>query len=126
VDSSAARRRGIYRFVFRTLPDPFMDSLDCPDSAQLTPVRNNSVTVAQALAMLNDRFVVRYSEHFAERLKRERANDLRGQVSLAIALAFSREPRGHEITPFAEFARKNGLPNLCRAIFNSNEFMFVN
>ena len=31
-DQPEMRRRSIYRFVFRTLPDPFMDSLDCPDS----------------------------------------------------------------------------------------------
>src|SRR6185503_13892699 len=34
VDSAAGRRRSIYRFLFRTLPDPFMDSLDCPEGSQ--------------------------------------------------------------------------------------------
>ena len=44
VDSPEARRRSVYRFLFRTLPDPFMDALDCPDASQFTPVRTASVT----------------------------------------------------------------------------------
>lgn len=35
-DAPAARRRAIYRFVFRTVPDPFMDALDCPDGGAAT------------------------------------------------------------------------------------------
>ena len=37
-------RRSIYRFLFRTLPDPFMDSLDEADASQLTAARTESVT----------------------------------------------------------------------------------
>src|SRR5436190_2183164 len=62
VDSAPSRRRSIYRYLFRTLPDPFMDAMDCPDASQLTAKRNVSVTPLQALAMLNNRFVVRYAE----------------------------------------------------------------
>ncbi len=29
-NSVLAKRRSIYRFLFRTLPDPFMEALDCP------------------------------------------------------------------------------------------------
>jgi hypothetical protein len=54
VDSPENFRRSIYRFLFRTLPDPFMDALDCADASQLTPVRNVSMTALQALAMWND------------------------------------------------------------------------
>src|SRR5205085_2366340 len=68
VDSRDARRRSVYRFIFRTLPDPFMDSMDCPDASQLSPTRNTSVTALQALSMLNNHFMVRYAEHFADRL----------------------------------------------------------
>src|SRR5436309_7591675 len=52
VDSPASCRRSVYRFIFRTLPDPFMDTLDCADSSQLTAARNISVTALQALTML--------------------------------------------------------------------------
>jgi hypothetical protein len=62
VDSRESYRRSIYRFIFRTLPDPFMDSLDCADSSQLTAARNASVTALQALSMLNNHFIVRQSD----------------------------------------------------------------
>ena len=31
LDSPASYRRSIYRFLVRSVPDPFMESLDCPD-----------------------------------------------------------------------------------------------
>ncbi len=47
VDNPANCRRSVYRFIFRTLPDPFMDALDCPDASQLTPQRGTSVTACR-------------------------------------------------------------------------------
>lgn len=125
VDSGASYRRSIYRFIFRTLPDPLMESLDCPDASQLTPARNNSVTVLQALSMWNNRFMVRQSEHFAARLMAAHPNDIRGQIELACVLTFSRKPSAAETAEFSSFAQEHGLANLCRVLFNSNEFMFV-
>ena len=124
VDSPSSYRRSIYRFIFRTLPDPFMDTLDCADSSQLTAARNVSVTALQALAMLNDRFIVHQSEHFAERLQRMHP-ELPEQISDAYQLALNRAPTREEAKDLAAYARKHGLANLCRLILNSNEFMFV-
>ena len=53
------------------MPDPLMNALDCPDGTQLTPTRTVSITALQALAMLNDKFIIRQSEHMAERLAAE-------------------------------------------------------
>jgi hypothetical protein len=124
VDAPAARRRSVYRFLFRTLPDPFMESLDCADANQLTPARNTSVTVLQALSMLNNRFIVRASEHFAERAA-ALAEDLPGQVAAAWELALGRPPTERETAAFASYASRHGLANACRLLLNSNEFMFV-
>jgi len=124
VDSPASYRRSIYRFIFRTLPDPFMDTLDCADSSQLTAARNVSVTALQALAMLNDKFIVRQSEHFAERLRGMHAA-LPEQIAAACRLAWNRPPTSEEAEELGGYARKHGLANLCRLLLNSNEFMFV-
>ena len=48
------------------------------------------------------------------------------QITAAYQLALGRAPRSDELKDLSAFARKNGLPNLCRVIFNSNEFMFIN
>jgi hypothetical protein len=125
VDSAASCRRSVYRFIFRTLPDPFMDALDCADSSQLSATRNASVTSLQALAMLNNHFIVRQSEHFAERISRM-GRDLKTQITAAYQLALGRAPTSSETEASAAYASKHGLANLCRLILNSNEFMFVN
>lgn len=124
VDSAAARRRSVYRFLFRTLPDPLMDALDCPAGDQLTPLRNSSVTVQQALAMWNSAFVTHYAARFAERLASRRS--LEHQIQFAVALCFQREPTSDEFREFSAYVTNHGLANLCRVLLNSNEFMFVN
>ena len=125
VASPAAQRRSVYRFLFRTLPDPFMDALDCPAGDQLAPVRNASVTVQQALALWNSAFVAHYAERFAARISAE-AKTQREQITLACELALNRPPNGAEMNDFIAYAQKHGLANLCRLVLNSNEFMFVN
>jgi len=125
VDSPASCRRSIYRFLFRTLPDPFMESMDCPDASQLAPTRTASVTALQALAMLNNHFMVRQSEHFATRVAQAGA-ELTAQIALAYELGLGRPATQDEIDLLAAYAERHGMANACRLILNSNEFMFVN
>jgi hypothetical protein len=123
-DALGSHRRSVYRFIFRTLPDPFMDALDCPDASQFTAARASSVTVLQALAMLNDQFMVRMSEHFARRVAG--AGPIEGQVRAAYLLALGREPTPREIERLSGFARRHGMANACRLLLNCNEFLFLN
>ncbi len=124
LDSPTSYRRSIYRFLVRSVPDPFMESLDCPDPSLLTPKRNSTLTAIQALALLNDPLIVKQAEHFAARL-RKAGNDLPNQIEAAYHLALGRAPRTDESRMLAVYAETHGLENLCRLIFNSNEFMFV-
>ncbi|MCX7418108.1 MAG: DUF1549 and DUF1553 domain-containing protein [Planctomycetia bacterium] len=117
-------RRSVYRFIFRTLPDPLMDSLDCADSSQLTPVRNASLTALQALSMLNNKFIVRQSEHLASRLASS-GGDLNQQVEATFRFALLRTPTDRERIMLTEYALQHGLANACRVLLNSNEFLFV-
>jgi hypothetical protein len=125
VDDPANYRRSVYRFIFRTLPDPFMEALDCPDASQLTPVRGTSVTALHALALLNDKFIVRQSEHIARRLGRE-GNRIEDQVAAAYRLILGRSPTAKERRAVCSYAAKHGLANACRVLLNSSEFVFVN
>ncbi|MBC7852707.1 MAG: DUF1553 domain-containing protein, partial [Pirellulaceae bacterium] len=125
-DDPANYRRSVYRFIFRTLPDPFMESLDCADASQLTPARTVSVTALQALTMLNDKFVVRQSERLAERLKTETGDNKETQVVRLFEIVLLRPPRESEAAALQAFLKKHGLANTCRLLLNSNEFMFVN
>src|SRR4029434_5807313 len=122
-DGPGAHRRSVYRFIFRTVPDPFMDALDCPDASQFTATRTVSVTALQALALLNDPFMVRMSEHFAKRLCSTR--DVNEQVRQAYRLALNRNPTELVATLLVDYARQHGMANACRVLLNSNEFAFV-
>ncbi|HUG91249.1 MAG TPA: DUF1553 domain-containing protein [Planctomycetaceae bacterium] len=124
IDDPANHRRSVYRFIFRTLPDPFMESLDCPDASQWTADRSESVTALQALSMLNNQFVVRQSQHLAERLARDRPG-LPGHVERLYELVLHRPPSADERQAFVDYATAHGLANACRMLLNSNEFMFV-
>jgi hypothetical protein len=118
-------RRSVYRTVFRTLPDPLMDSLDCADASQLTPARNTSVTVLQALALLNNRLLLAQSERIAQRIQRTTPSP-DGQLVLAFELALSRPPTPEETCQLSPYLREHGLANLCRLLLNTNEMMFLN
>ncbi|MDR3636886.1 MAG: PSD1 and planctomycete cytochrome C domain-containing protein [Isosphaeraceae bacterium] len=123
-NAPGAGRRSVYRFVFRTLPDPFMDTLDGADASQLTAARNVSVTPLQSLALLNDAFILRQSEQFARRLEGT-ASALEGQIRAAYELALGRTPTPDETREWADYTRRHGLANFCRMLLNTNEFMFI-
>ena len=125
VDRPENFRRSVYRFIFRTLPDPFMETLDCADASQLTPVRSTSVTALQALTMLNNRFIIRQSEHIAARLEKL-SPELSVRVGAAYELILGRPATTHELEIVAAYATRHGLANAVRMLLNSNEFMFVN
>jgi len=124
-DSPANFRRSVYRFVFRTVPDPLMQLMDCPDASQHAPKRESSVTALQALAMMNNRFLVRQSERLAKRLCHE-TSSLSGQVERLFELVYYRKPVPEEGRMVLALAREHGLANACRVMLNSNEFIFLN
>lgn len=120
-----AERRSVYRFLFRTLPDPFMEALDCPSGDTMTPVRTNSVTPQQALAMWNDASILTSAAHLATRLEREEATP-EAQIRRAAQLTLGRQPAEEELHDLVNYQREHGLANLCRLLFNMNEFLFIN
>jgi hypothetical protein len=117
-------RRTVYRFVVRSVANPFLESLDCADPNISVPVRNNTLTALQALALLNNPFMVRQSELFAERLRRI-GPDLGRQVEAAYRLALGRPPDPRERAELVAYARRHGLANACRLLLNCNEFLFI-
>jgi hypothetical protein len=124
INSPAAMRRTVYRFVVRSVPNPFLDCLDCADPNINTPVRNTTLTALQALALMNDPFIIKQSEAFAKRLSGLHT-DIAGQINAVYNLALGRPATKGEIAALSAYAGKHGLANACRLIFNTNEFVFV-
>ncbi|HXY36383.1 MAG TPA: PSD1 and planctomycete cytochrome C domain-containing protein [Planctomycetaceae bacterium] len=123
-DDRRAHRRSVYRFLVRSQPDPFEQALDCADPSQIIDKRDESITALQALALLNDRFMIRMAEHLAERVRARRA-DLEGQVAEAVRLTLQRPSTASESKRLVPFAREFGLAETCRLLFNLNEFVYV-
>lgn len=123
IHDPATYRRTVYRFTVRSVPNPLLDTLDCADPNINTPVRNTTLTALQALALLNDPFLVRQAEYFAARV--HDAGDLPAQIERAYRLALGRSPTLDERTALTEYAAKHGMANACRVLFNLNEFVFI-
>lgn len=121
---TTTHRRAIYRFIVRSQPQPFMDTLNCADPSSSVPKRSETLTALQALGMLNNRFMVAMSKQFATRLRKE-ADDHESQVAEGFRLLTGRKPIDEEARLLSEYADQHGLENLCRVLFNLNEFIFV-
>lgn len=117
-------RRSIYRFIVRSQQQPFMTTLDCADPSMQVEKRNETVTALQALALLNNKFMVAMSRHFAQRVS-TLDSDPQQQVQHAFAMALGRPASCDEVTALVAYAQQHGLENLCRLLFNLNEFVFV-
>jgi hypothetical protein len=120
----ATYRRTVYRFTVRSVPNPFLECLDCADPNINVPVRNSTLTALQALALLNDPFMVRQAEYFADRV-RTFGPTPQAQMEAAYRLALGRLPDADECRTLVQYARHHGLPNACRLLFNLNEFVFI-
>jgi hypothetical protein len=118
-------RRSIYRFIVRSTPHVFMTTLDCPNPANLAPARLETTTALQSLTLLNNDFMLRQSGHWAKRLEREAGADPAAQIRRAYSLAVAREPDDAELAAAVALVQATGLPQLCRMLFNTNEFVSV-
>jgi len=118
-------RRSIYRFIVRTTPDQFMATLDCPNAANLTPARNITTTALQALALFNNDFMLRQAGYFAQRLQAEVGDVKETQIQRAFQLAFGRDATAEEAAAATALIESRGLSELCRALLNANEFVYI-
>ncbi len=117
-------RRSIYRFIVRSQLQPFMSTLDCADPSLSVPKRNESLTPLQSLTMLNNGLVVTMSGEFAKKLE-SKTNSLQHAVKQGFYETAGREPDKKELELLQSYAKKNGLENYCRLLFNMNEFTFI-
>jgi hypothetical protein len=126
LDPSDARafRRSIYRSIVRSVPDPWMTTLDCADPSQSVPVRNQTITALQALALYNNPMVTRQAAYLAERVAQE-SPTMDGHLARAWELAVGRAPKVEELQTITAYAQQHGLAAACRVILNTNEFLFV-
>lgn len=123
IDEPVYHRRSIYRIQVITARSPFLDALDCPSPSVLTPKRRPTVTPLQALALMNDAFVIRQADRWANEIKKKHA-EIGEQIVGAFEMAYSRQPTADEIKNAREVVERHGLNTLTWAMFNSSEFLY--
>jgi cytochrome c553 len=139
-DDHATWRRSVYIFVKRSVLLPLIEVFDCPATVVSGPTRSVSTVSPQALALMNNEFVLQQSGYFAERVAKEAGADRRAQVDRAFRIALNRAPNAKETEWALSFLksqadgyaqRKNDNPNaaalrdFCHAVINLNEFLYV-
>jgi len=118
-------RRMIYMYKVRMEHDATFGTFDCPDGGQPTAKRTQSTTAIQALALFNSTIVMQQAQAFSARLQSEAGDKSAAQVQLAYMLCFGRAPVQKELDASVSFIGAQGLPAFCRAMLNTNEFLFV-
>jgi hypothetical protein len=123
-DEPAFNRRSVYRMHLTTGRSPLLDALDCPSPGVSTPRRRPTTTALQALALMNDAFVVREANRLAARLAAEKP-DPADQVRLAFETVFGRPPAPAELDAAVDVRRRSGLGTVCWSLFNASEFLYL-
>jgi mono/diheme cytochrome c family protein len=119
------QRRSIYRTWLRSGRSPLLDVFDCPDPSTKTPQRAVTTTPLQALSLLNNSFVLRTADRFAERIKSEAGDNVNAQLNALFEFAYGRRPEMVEQKQCVELIRRHGLAAMCRVVLNSNELLYV-
>jgi hypothetical protein len=118
-----ARRRSVYIFQRRSLPLPMMAAFDATVFSESCDRRSVTTTPLQALSMMNGYLVHEEAEHLARRIEGEAGADRHAQIARAFEIVLNRPARPEELDKFN--APNISLPALCRVLFNSNEFIYV-
>jgi hypothetical protein len=141
-DAMEHQRRSVYLLVRRTFIYPLFAAFDAPEVMSSCPQRSRTVVPAQALALLNSPLARAQSVAFARRLLRERGDKPDDVVPRAWQLAFGRPATPTESERAQTFLRtrttsvRRGFPDpavsletaladLCLALLNANEFLYV-
>lgn len=130
-----AGRRSVYLKVRRNILSPLLLAFDYPLPQTTMGRRNTSNVPAQALAMLNDQFILDQCRNWATHLVDEVAiSDDR--IARAYMEAFGRPIRADEISRLKEFLESAGTSGgrdqeinvwttVCHSLVNAKEFIFI-
>jgi hypothetical protein len=120
-------RRSIYVLAKRNMRYPMFDAFDLPDMHNSCARRTRTTTAPQALLMLNSDFTKDRARHWCEQLQASCPQDERAQLSTAYRMAWGRPADDKEIELGLHFLQEQGanLVDFCHALFNTNEFLYV-
>ncbi len=143
-EEAEASRRTIYAFIKRLMIIPMLEVLDFCDTSRSSSKRAVTSVAPQALTLFNSDFITHQSHYFAERLIGEVGLDFDRLIERAYRLALSRPATRQEQEAMLDFLRREmeaslwesskvndraevrraALHQMCRVMFNLNEFVY--
>ncbi|MEZ6091935.1 MAG: DUF1553 domain-containing protein [Pirellulaceae bacterium] len=118
-------RRMIYAHKIRMEREAVFGAFDCPDAGQSTARRRQSTTPIQALNLLNSQFTIDEADALAKRIQADAGDQIEDQIDEAFRRTLGRDASHDEHRDASAFVMQHGLAPLCRALFNTNEFVFL-
>ncbi len=118
-------RRSVYHQNARACVTDLFSEFDQPDCAFSAAKRSETTSPLQALTALNHSFTRDMARHMAERVEKETNAALESQATLAMQLAFGRDPDKEEIRAATELIESSSLAALCRVLLNTSEFIWI-
>ena len=117
--------RSIYLIQKRTVRVPFLETFDLPENSVSCARRNESIVAPQALSLLNSSLTIEAARALAARVQLGAGSDTGQQVECAFALTLQRAPDEEERHACLALIEQRSLTELCRALLNVNEFVYV-
>jgi Protein of unknown function (DUF1553) len=127
-DTKQHTRRSLYLFAKRNVRQPLLEAFDQPDTLGPCAARGVSTFAPQALILMNGPLAHEQAKAFADSLRKS-SSDTDGLLKEAYRRCFSRVPSAVESEKLQAFLKKqpgaDPLADVCRALFNLNEFVYV-
>jgi len=117
--------RSLFLVQKRNTRVPLLESFDLPDNSTPCARREVSTVAPQALMLLNSSLSVEAAHGFADRVERDAGADPVQQVQRAFELALGRLPDPSESSACERLLAERSLAELCRALVNLNEFVYL-
>jgi hypothetical protein len=134
------QRRSVYVLAKRNLHYPLFEAFDQPDMHHSCPRRAETTTAPQSLVLLNGELALEQARRWADRLLGEHRGNLLAVISGAYREAFARSAADDEVEAAMQFIHQQIRPSgeanheaavaaavadFCHALFNANEFLYV-
>jgi hypothetical protein len=115
-------RRSVYAESARSISTELLTVFDCPDSSLPEPRRVSTTSPVQALSLLNHSFTLDMALAFEKRLAALPPDE---RIPQAFLLTYGRRPASEEVTKSQQLIAQHGFAHFARALFNTNEFLYV-
>ncbi|WDE96885.1 PSD1 and planctomycete cytochrome C domain-containing protein [Lentisphaera profundi] len=115
-------RRMIYQERMRGVDDRMFTAFDFPDCGQVLSKRPASTTPLQALNLMNSKFMENQCDIIAKKVE---SSDPETSIRQLFLLIYNRQPSEIELVMSKKILKSEKVSILCRAMLNSNEFIFI-